>query len=331
MTITKKEISYKHISLHELSEEKAWGAYHAKPNSYNLNAFERHNGWTSVRRWQRKSWIFIGAYSEDIFAGFAIVDAGYLGKAFCYIYFPKTGKLYESGKDKPFAFSKDFDADINCDWTLGKFSITPHPSGRMVFEYKGKDFSLTMACQDNDNGLSFLCPSSGNKRPFHYTYKNLLLPTDITFEEKDNKQTFNNLSGGLDFSKGFPPYHTTWNWVSFMGTAEDGTPVGINLVDQFNQNLENAVWWGNERFLIGDVVFDYSKPLDKNLWTVKDKEDKLILALQPNGSRKENINLAVLKSKFTQVFGKITGKIFIHDKWQKIEGYGVMEEHEAKW
>lgn len=315
-----------------LSEEaiRAFGVYHdVVPDTY-TNVWDGSKGWKSTRRWQRKSWIFFGAYSADIFVGFAIVDAGFLGKAFCYVYRPKTGELLENGIDRPFAFEADFDANLNSYWQLGQYEILTK-KGQMHFNFQGKKFQLSIQCTNNEHGLSFLCPSTGSKRPFHYTYKNLLLPTNIQLKQKGETQFFNNLHGGIDFSKGYPPKHTNWNWTSFLGKLEDGTPVGINVVDQFNQNMENVVWVGTERILIGNVGYQYNKPLAKSIWKVRSLNGDLELSMQAKGSRKENINLKLLKSKFTQVFGQIEGKIRHQGTWKKLIGYGVMEEHEAIW
>ncbi|MDC0230633.1 DUF2804 domain-containing protein, partial [Aureispira] len=155
--------------------------------------------------------------------------------------------------------------------------------------------------------------------------------TQIQLSQKGQTQTFSDLYGGIDFSKGYPPKHTTWNWTSFLGQLEDGTPVGINVVDQFNNNMENAVWLGQERILIGDVSYSYNKPLNKSEWSVRSLNGNMELNMSPNGSRKENINLKLIKSKFIQVFGMIEGKIKHEGTWKKLSGFGVMEEHEAIW
>lgn len=330
MNTNLKMINNRIPNLISQNKVQEYGVYNDVVSDTSTNAWDGSKGWQSPRRWQRKSWIFLGAYSPDIFVGFAIIDAGFLGKAFCYVYFPKTGKLLEHGIDRPFAFERDFDANLENHWSLGQYQILTK-NGQMHFEFKGKKFQISLQCTNNEHGLSFLCPSKGPKRPFHYTYKNLLLPTDIKFTEKGQTQQFKQVHGSIDFSKGYPPKHTQWNWTSFLGTLEDGTPVGINLVDQFNQNMENAVWIGTERILIGNVTYEYNKPLEQSLWKVQSVDGRLELQMTPNGSRKENINVKVLKSKFTQVFGSINGKILHQNQWKSLTGHGVMEEHEAIW
>lgn len=317
-------------SLISQNKVQEYGVYNDVVSDTNTNAWDGSKGWQSTRRWHRKSWIFFGAYSADIFVGFAVIDAGFLGKAFCYVYLPKTGRLLEHGIDRPFAFDCNFEANLDSYWTLGQYKIL-NKNGQLYFSFEGKKFQVQLQCRNNADGLSFICPSKGAKRPFHYTYKNLLLSTDIKFTENGQTQQFKQVYGSIDFSKGYPPKHTQWNWTSCLGQLEDGTPIGINLVDQFNKNMENAVWIGKERILIGEVTYEYSKPLDQSLWKIQSVDGSLELQMMPNGSRKENINLTVLKSKFTQVFGAINGKIFHQNQWKNLSGHGVMEEHEAIW
>lgn len=311
-------------------EAKDFGAYQAAAHSTNTNAWDGSKGWSSPRRWQRKAWLFFGAYSPELVVGFAIVDAGFVGQAFCYVYLPKEQRLLEDQMQVPFAFAAGFEADLHSTWKLGAYKIYSQKD-HWNFEFKGKQFELRLQSQQQTGGLSFLCPSDGGKRPFHYTYKQLLLPTKVQFQEKGNAAIKADLQGSLDFSKGYPPRHTNWNWTSFVGQLADGRKVGINLVDNFNQNLENAVWVDTTVQLLGKVNYTYQTPLDKHPWQVESEDQQLWLQLTPEGARKEHLNLGLLKSKFTQVYGAIEGWIWLDGQQQQLRGYGVMEEHEALW
>ena len=113
--------------LNSGKEHQKYGVYNDLIQVTNTNAWDGTKGWKSPRRWQRKSWIFFGAYSAEISVGFAIVDAGFLGKAFCYIYHPKTGKIlpvkvplnlgeygretYVGGMDEVFLYNRALSAD----------------------------------------------------------------------------------------------------------------------------------------------------------------------------------------------------------------------------
>jgi hypothetical protein len=320
-------------SIKQLAANKQklqFGVFDGLINNTSTQQWDQSNQLLSPRRWHRKSWIFVGAYHPSIYVGFAIVDAGFLAKAFCYVYFPSTGKLIEHGIDRPFAFSKDFEANFNDSWKLGNYRIN-NSNEQLSFSYASKKFSLSIKGKNTKQGLSFICPSIGTKRPFHFTYKNQLISFDIRCEINGKKLQFKTIPGSIDFSKGYPPKHTQWNWTSFMGQLEDGTPLGINVVDGFNNNMENVVWLGTERILIGPVCYQYKQPLEHSLWKVDALDGNLSLSMQGIGNRKEHINLRFLKSKFVQVFGSIQGRIRYQGNWKKFSGQGVMEEHEAIW
>jgi hypothetical protein len=332
MKIHQKIIQTKLNSLIYKNKTPSWGVYSGLPSNTQTDHWDGNNNWTSPRRWLRKSWIFVGLYTADFSIGFAMVDAGFIGKGFCYFHTSDSSIQVEQGTDKPFGFSSDFEGNLDSNWQLGDYTIRSIRKNTYQLRYQGKKFELAIDFVDNDNGLSFVCPSEeSTKRPFHFTYKNLLVPMDITLKYRQKKKVYQQVLGSIDFSKGYPPKHTNWNWLSFTGTTTSGIPVGINLVNGFNSNLENAIWMGNKRYLWGEVRFDYQSPLIATPWSVQAVDNNLSLTLTPNGNRKENINLKWLKSKFTQVFGAIEGKVKIEDQWVFIKGFGVMEEHEAVW
>lgn len=322
-------IASKIDTLQQSGVVQPYGVYRDRIEQPSTRLWDGKSGLFSIRRSARKAWIFLGAYSAEYCVGFAIVDAGWVSKAFAYIYNLKTGVLLEDGITVPMGFGADFDPNLNSDWILKNYSIKSDEQ-KMRASYQGKKFSLEMEVDMNANGLSFICPSKG-KRPFHHTYKNLLLPTTIRFSKAGKTETLHGMQSGIDFSKGYPPRHTFWNWTSFMGQTEDGLPVGINLVDGFNENMENAMWIGDDQVLLGKMLYDYQPPIEKSKWEVNAVDAKLQLSMLPQGLRKENINVGLLKSKFLQVYGPIAGKVMHQGQWKQLSGHGVMEEHEALW
>lgn len=332
MKIHQKIIHTKLNSLISENKTPNFGVYDGLPTTTATDKWDGNKKWRSTRRWHRKSWVFVGIYTPKCSIGFAMVDAGFIGKGFCYVHFPDEGIRLEHGVDKPFGFDGNFEANLDSHWQLGNYTISSDEHQCYILSYIGKDFELQINFDNNKHGLSFICPAENtSKRPFHFTYKNLLVPMDVRVKYHQKERVYQQVYGSIDFSKGYPPKHTTWNWLSFTGQTDSGIAVGINLVNNFNANLENAVWIGTKRYLWEEVAFEYSPPLTTSDWKVVGKNNDLELTLCPNGNRKENINLKWLKSKFIQVFGKIEGKIKIENQWLNISGQGVMEEHEAIW
>jgi len=315
--------------LHHSGSLFPFGIYKGTVDQPSTKLWDGNGSLFSSRRTSRKSWIFIGAGDADLFVGFAIVDAGFLSKAFAYVYDLKNNKLIEDGINIPLGFPNNFDPNLLSEWKLKNFCIRTE-NGIMRAIYYGKKFSLNLEIALNENGLSFICPSE-NSRPFHYTFKNSLLNVNAEWNDGKTMHKRENLSGAIDFSKGYPPRNTFWNWTSFMGKTDDGRAVGINLVDGFNGNMENVLWIENRHHFFGKMLYDYQPPINSSKWEVNSVDASLQLRLEPKGSRNENINVLLMKSKFTQVYGPMSGFFKEDDKIVNLEGFGVMEEHEALW
>ncbi len=324
-------IHNKVYQLHQSGVPHSFGAYQGLIDQPSTKIWDAKGGLLSPRRLTRKTWLFVGAQNASWAIGFAIVDAGLVAKAFVYVYNLETQELWEEDTTVPMGFSKNFDPGLKTHWQLKNYEIQTTGT-EMTACYKGKNFKVNIKLQlKNDQGLSFICPSQGT-RPFHFTYKNLLLDAEVDFELDGQLSKLQDLQASIDFSKGYPPRHTFWNWTSFMGQTEEGEPLAINLVDGFNDNIENAIWWPNNKHQqVGKVLYDYQPPLETNSWEVNAADASLQLRLDPKGARKEHINALLLKSKFTQVYGPMQGYIKKEQKQLKIWGFGLMEEHEALW
>lgn len=306
-----------------------YGAYNGLIPDTSLAAWDKEGGLFNRRRYQRKAWVFYGAYTPELMVGIAVADAGYLANAFAYFLVPETGLFVEDKVLLPFGFPNSFDPNLTDDWKLKNFSITTI-NNLMQCKLDGK-FKLQLTGQLNNNGLSFICPSAG--RPFNFTHKNLCLPTEmeVTYRGKTYKASGN--IGGIDFSKGYPPRETFWNWASFIGATEDGTPVGMNLFRGHNDKYENAAWVGKERVLLSNTTFLYDKTqlLDQQTWHLKTDDGLVELEFEPYGKRAEKINALALSHDFTQPFGKFTGRIKHNNTWLNVTGYGPVEDHTSKW
>lgn len=279
------------------------------------------------RRTQRKCWLYFGAFSKDLFTGMAIVDAGMVATAFAYFYIPSEKLFVEDKITLPLGFKDSFDPHLFDSWNLGNFDI--HSDGKkMKLSCKGK-FNSTIETKENESGLSFLCPSK--ERPFNFTYKNLLLDSKINIEYKGKKYTSEGAIGSIDFSKGYPPRETVWNWASIIGTTENGLPIGINLVDGHNGNLENAIWIGEERLCTSKANFYVKKPFDKNTWNINTTDGIIDFQFNPYGARSENLNIVAMKSLFTQPFGEAKGILKHNGHAVSFNGFGVVEDHIAVW
>jgi hypothetical protein len=304
-----------------------YGVYHGKVANTDTSAWDGSKGWWSPRRLQRKAWIFLGAYTDELFVGFLIVDAGYSANAFCYVYERATNTYWEKESMRPFGFGKHFQARIDEPWQLGAYQIWSE-QGQWNCSYQHKKTELLLQFTEPHQGISAICPSE-KKRPFHHTYKNLLLPTSIYYKNKQKEYKTTQAMGNLDYSKGYPPHHIRWNWTCCMGKLDDGTPIGINASTSIKHELENALWIGNNIERLDKI--NYPPPTNPVEEHWKAKNDRLQLQLMPECIRHQNINFKFLKLSKRQLLGPIKGKIYRQKTWQNFEGYGMMDYQEAFW
>ena len=281
------------------------------------------------RRTQRKAWIFYGIYTENLFAGLAIVDAGMVANAFAYFFVPSENLFVEDKLTLPMGFGSKFDPKMTDEWHLGKYNIQT-TNDIMSLTYKGKKFQLEINAHLKDNGVSIIAPSQDD-RPFNFTYKDLPIQSKVKVSYRGKTYQQEGNIGAIDFTKGYPPRKTNWNWSSFIGKTQSGKEIAVNLVDKFNSNLENILWLDKERIVISDVDFNHGKNLGKEDWHIQSKDGILKLTLHPLGMRAEDINAAVMKSSFTQPFGKYEGVLTLNGKSENFTAWGVAEEHFALW
>lgn len=284
---------------------------------------------TKKRRSERKTWIFIGVYSPELIAGFAIADAGMVATAFSYFYSFKDGVFEEDKTTVPLGFPSDFNPRLYSEWTLGNYSIKTK-NGKIHLQYTGK-YKLHIEIGNNAEGASIIAPSENN-RPFNFTYKNNCLPVKIQINNGGvHTYASSGKYGSIDFTKGYPPRETIWNWMSFIGKTEKGKQIGVNLVDRFNANLENILWVDGQKTLLSSASFKMQSPLDKTDWVINTQDGILNCHLSPKGARKENISAIIMKSKFIQPFGTVDGTVLIDGATEKFTAFGVCEDHHAVW
>jgi hypothetical protein len=314
--------------LPQPGEPSIFGVYQGEISDTTTGAWDFNSRFTPRRRTQRKAWIYLGIFSRDFYAGIAIADAGYIASAFSYVYIPAEKFFIEDKITLPLGFNSNFDATLADSWRLGRYEILPG-ADRIVVNIRGK-FDLTATFARTHNGLATIAPSEG-ERPFHSTYKEMALPVEGEFIYEGKRQKFSGESGILDYSKGYPPRRTEWNWLSMIGKTESGKSVAVNLVDKFNDGIENAIWIDGVPTALSTAHFHYIRPAEKSIWRILTRDNIFEARFRPFGARGENLNLGAMKSQFIQPYGVFDGQIKLGETAEKFSGYGVTEDHLAVW
>jgi hypothetical protein len=124
----------------------------------------------------------------------------------------------------------------------------------------------------------------------------------------------------IDDTAGYYPWHTSWRWSAGVGLAVDGSAVAWNLVAGVNDppaNSERTVWVDGEAFEAPPCRF------------ASDLSGVDRLRFHAEAVRERRDNLLLVRSRYRQPFGRFSGEL--PGGVQLAEGYGVMEEHDARW
>jgi hypothetical protein len=322
-------INPKQATLFDNNTHIPFGVYDGLISDVDTSHWDKQGLLAKRRRTERKAWIFMGVYSPELICGFAIADAGMVATAFSYFYSLKDGIFVEDKTTVPLGFPSDFNPNMDSEWKLGNYSIKKS-NGKLSLQYIGK-YKMYIEAEDIPGGVSIVAPSK-EKRPFNFTYKNQFIPVKVQINNGGvNTYATSGKYGSIDFTKGYPPRETTWNWLSFIGNTETHKNIAVNLVDKFNENMENVLWVDGQKILLSPAVFTKHQPYDKTDWLIETKDGILNCHLSPRGARSENINAVLLKSQFIQPFGKIDGTVVINGTTEKFTALGVVEDHHAVW
>lgn len=309
----------------------AFGTYRGPIPDVSTRAWDGNRGPLSKRRLERKSWLYVGAFSERYMVGLATVDAGVVANGFCYVYDRERDLLVEEDLMLPFGFAKDFEPRVDGVWQLSKGARTwrtEYRDKQWRVHFGGKRLTVSLTLDGPGDGLTAIASSIG--RPFAHTYKVCSLPAAI--EVSIDGQTGSSAGGGsIDFTLGYPPRTTLWNWASAYGRTDEGREFGLNLVGQFMNGQENGLWFDGELLALPQAVFEYDPANRLGVWKIRTLDGSVNLEFVPEGRRSQNLRAGVMASVFTQPFGRFSGTIR-HDRTEfQVTALGVVEEHSATW
>lgn len=302
---------------------------------------------------RRKRWQFSAVATEEVLFATAIVHAGFAANAFTYAVDLRSEHLLF---DHSFIALPDALLKVNDRPSHGHEASFTTPGakmwsrrtpGRHPFEI-GLDIGRARAlrtgeihgraCIETDDqapALTVIAPVDQGGF-VNVTQKWAGLPTGGALTVGAKIYSLDGGIAGLDYTQGYLARRTAWRWCLALGRLPDGRPVGINLVEGFNENVpeanENAMWIGDELIPLSRARFVYQKDDPSAPWTVRTLDGLVDLRFRALHVHFENRDLKVLKSYFVQPAGLFEGTIKVEGKAIALTNLaGMMEDQEVYW
>jgi hypothetical protein len=300
-------------------------------------------------RFRLKEWQHIGFIAEDIYFGFAIVNARYLANSFCYFLDRESGLMVEHDRLAPPHVAK-VARNIwrgECGFRFSGYDIRienrleeKRHTAIVDIEAKGDRPAIKAEVEviedlDRVQPLELISILKGN-RPA-YTHK-VACPAkgEVTVGGRTYRFGEDEGIAIIDVQKTFFPYSSFWHWATFGGHDANGRLVALNTGRGINirtDELHDNVLWvdGEMSFLrLPEFTFDECNVLAP--WRI-DAGDSFQLDFQPQGERCGKVNVGIIMSDFHQPYGTFRGTATdsagtVHE----IDDYfGVTEFHRARY
>jgi len=191
--------------------------------------------------------------------------------------------------------------------------------GRVTVRDRGVEIDLVL---DEIAGVETVCPHGGG---WIWTRKQAGIAVRGTVRLRDGRTLAVDAFGAIDDTVGYHARHTAWKWAAGVGTTADGRPCGWNLVAGVNdppQHSERSVW------IDGAVHEAAPCTFAADLSGVR-SPDGGELRFVAEATRERHDELLLARSDYVQPFGTFTGTL--PGGVALAEGFGVMEDHRARW
>jgi Protein of unknown function (DUF2804) len=298
---------------------------------------------------KHKKWLYSFVATPEVIALQAVVDVGYASNAFCTVVDLRDGTVLvdESfmGPPRPLVTVNDC-AGPGLDVSFrvpGASMKASRQAGNDRYQWHTRlgalRTKLTLDCELLAAGtappLTLVAPVEGDGR-INITQKWAGLLSFGTLEAKGRRFTLDGGVGGLDSTNGYLARHTAWRWGFGCGRLADGSPLGFNCVEGFNETRddvnENGLWLGGRLYPLGRARFSYNKADVLDPWQLSTTDGALELTFKPVAAHRESRDLKLVKSWFVQPIGTWEGRVTIEGQTHAVRALpGVSEDQDILW
>ena len=141
---------------------------------------------------------------------------------------------------------------------------------------------------------------------------------------------------GLDYTHGYLARRTAWRWAFANGRLSNGTALGLNLVDGFNessdQTNENGLWLGRRLIPLERSRFEFDRADPLREWKVTTTDGGVDLTFTPIYAHREERDYRIVKSHFVQPLGWFEGTLRVESEVLRVTRLpGVVEDQDILW
>lgn len=330
-----------------------FGTYQGGLDSASLSSLTGRSQLGRIGRLRsHKKWLYTFIATREVAALFAVVDVNYTSNAFVMAVDLTTKRVLvdESylGPPRPLTTVSDHPniglevafrrpgVSFAAERTAGDPRVHLRARVGAPVPLRRADFGLDAALLTNGAPppLTVIAPVDGGI--VNVTQKWAGLLTFGQLESGGRRYMLDGGVGGLDFTSGYLARETAWRWAFACGRLRDGTPLGINLVEGFNETRddvsENAVWLGNVLYPVGRARFSWNKNDLLDRWSVTTTDGALDLQFTPIAVHRELRDLKLVVSRFAQPLGLWQGTVTVNGVTHQLHDVpGVTEDQYVRW
>lgn len=292
-----------------------------------------------LSRWQRilrplrhKRWQYLALTHPDYIIGLAVVDVGWTGAAFAYLFDRRAARLLADVSAESFPRHQAHVSDH-------AFGAARYDSPKLRICFGRQDGYLAVTVTSAQLQLAahisvsqqtpvLAAIAPGDWRA-HSTHKSGALEVSGFADCQGQRFSLDGAIASLDYSNGLLARQTAWRWASAHRAG-----LGFNLQQGYMGDGENALWMDRQLFPLAGVTFDYDPAQPLRPWQIHSDDGLLALQFTPEGLRSKNQNLLIASSRYIQVIGRFDGHIS-HPVSQAVHIVqnlaGVTEDHFARW
>ncbi len=327
-----------------------FGSFEGAFKTIDLHALKAPFHKSAVQRlFRRKKWLYVMVADAQHLFTCAVVDVGYASNAFFQLVdVPQKTVLVDESR-------------------MGMARLSAHvgdsPLEALAARFRGASFFIEMRRDSASSPLNVsLRGRTQEKQPFeadltvsldaktapmtvvapveaqglNVTQKVVGLSASGDFRCGKTSTALHKAWAGFDYTQGFLARQTAWRWAFGVGALATGEVFGFNLVEGFNEGVdnvnENAVWLHGRLHAVGRARFEFDAAAVLQPWRVTTTCGALSLRFEPAALHREHHNFGVVSSTFTQPVGQWHGRF--EREGRAIEFVcipGVAETQQVKW